>query len=416
MSNPKLSEAFTFAAHADWPRVVAAARQAVTSDPEDASAHALLALGLAHLDQGREAVEAGRRAIALDPEMAFAHYAHGSALLEYDDARGAEKAAREALRLDPGPDEHALLAHAFSRQQRWADALEMAERGLEIDPDDQACANFRALALTHLGRVEDAHEAVRGSLAFDPENAYSHANRGWLLLRQSNVDQAVDSFRTALRLDPTMDWARQGIIEAIKARHPVYRLMLRYSFWTSSLTVRTRWLIFMGLYFASREARMLLRRNPALWPILGPAIAGYVVFAFGSWIADPLSNLFLRLNPAGRLALTRFEIRASNVIGVCLLTSLVAWGVFAVTGASTAAVLGIVFGLLLIPIGGAVKAHGTRAWRPMAIAAVLLFVFAVLTVVSAALHRPGTEGIMVAMILAAIVWSWLANVVLTKYL
>jgi len=55
--------------------------------PRIATAHALLALGLAHLEQGREAVEAGRRAVALDPDMAFAHYAHGWALLEHDDSR-----------------------------------------------------------------------------------------------------------------------------------------------------------------------------------------------------------------------------------------------------------------------------------------------------------------------------------------
>jgi tetratricopeptide (TPR) repeat protein len=315
MSNGKLTEAFTFASNADWPRVVAAARQAVASDPEDASAHALLALGLAHLDQGKDAVTAAQRAVALAPEMAFAHYALGSALLEHGDAKAAERAAREALRLDPGPDEHALLAHAFSRQQRWAEALDAADRGLAIDPEDQSCANFRALALTNLGRIDDANDVVHGSLAFNPDNAYSHANRGWLLLRQSKVEDAVESFRTALRLDPTMDWARQGIIEAMKARHPFYRLILRYSFWSNTLTVRTRWLIFMGLYFASRVARQVLRENPSLWPILGPALVGYIVFVFGSWIADPLSNLFLRLNPVGRLALSRFETRTSTVIG-----------------------------------------------------------------------------------------------------
>jgi len=415
MSNPKLIEAFTFASNSDWPRVVAAARLAVASDPEDASAHALLALGLAHMEQGREAVEAGRRAVALAPEMAFTHYAHGWALLEYDDSRSAERAAREALRLDPGPDEHALLAHAFSRQHRWTEALDMAERGLEVDPEHEGCANFRALALTSLGRVEEAHEALHGSLNFDPDNAYSHANRGWLLLRQAKAEEAIESFRTALRLDPAMDWARQGIIEAMKARSAVYRLILRYSFWSNSLSVRARWIIIIGLYFGSRVARGLLRQYPALWPILAPAIAGYVVFVFGSWISDPLSNLFLRLNPVGRLALSRFETRASDVVGVCVLLSFAAWGVFLFTGSSSAAMVGLVSALLLIPIGGAVRSHGTRAWRPMAIAAALLIIFAVLTVVSVVLQRPGSEGIVATMILAAIVWSWLANVVMTKY-
>ena len=108
---PMLDAAFTFASHDDWPRVVSAARDALASDPDEPSAHALLALGLAHLGQSREAVEAGRRAVARDPEMAFAHYAHAWALLEDDDSTRAERAAREALRLQPGANEYGLLAN-----------------------------------------------------------------------------------------------------------------------------------------------------------------------------------------------------------------------------------------------------------------------------------------------------------------
>jgi tetratricopeptide (TPR) repeat protein len=416
MSNPKLAEAFTFASNSDWPRVVPAARQAVASDPEDASAHALLALGLAHLEQGQEAVAAGRRAVALDPDMAFAHYAHGWALLEHDDVKGAEQAAREALRLDPGPDEHGLLSHAFSRQHRWAEALEMAEGGLEIEPEHQGCANFRALALTNLGRVDEADAALHGSLAFDPDNAYSHANRGWLLLRQSKVDHAVESFRTALRLDPSMDWARLGIIEAMKARSGVYRLFLRYSFWSNSLTARTRWLFFMGLYFLSSLARNLLRQNPALWPVLAPLLAAYVIFVLGSWVSDPLSNLFLRLDSVGRLALNRFETQASNVVGLCLLISLAAFTMYLLTNVSTAAVVGVVSGLLLIPIGGAAKADGTRAWRPMALAAAILVAFATVAVLASALGWSSGNGMFAAVIVAAVLWSWIASFLLTKYL
>src|ERR687895_2632988 len=64
-----LAAAFAFASHGDWARVVPAAKEALASDPQHAGAHALLALGLAHLEQGREAVDAGRRAVALDPEL-----------------------------------------------------------------------------------------------------------------------------------------------------------------------------------------------------------------------------------------------------------------------------------------------------------------------------------------------------------
>jgi tetratricopeptide (TPR) repeat protein len=415
MTTSKLDAAFTFAANGDWPRVVPAARQALASDPEDANAHALLALGLAHVEQAREAVEAGRRAVALDPELSFAHYAHGWALLEYDDSKGAERAARAALRLQPGADEHALLAQVHSRQRRWKEALDIAERGLALEPEHQSCANFRALALTNLGQTAAATGAVHLALASDPDDAYSHANRGWILLRESRVEEALDSFRTALRLDPTMDWARLGIIEAMKARKGVYRLIMRYSLWTSSLSTQARWFLIIGLYFGSRTVRSILRENPTLLPILGPALAAYGVFVFGSWIADPLSNLFLRLNPVGRLALTRFETAAANVVGVCLALAIVSGLVFITTRSTPWLVLAVVCALLLIPIGGAVTAHGTRAWRPMAIAAGALAACGAGAVILSLVH-PASGGVLLAVLfVSAFAWSWIANYLFTKY-
>ena len=196
---PSLDAALTLAAHGDWPRVVPAARQVLAGDPDDATAHALLALGLAHLEQGREAVEAGRSAVALAPDLAFAHYAHGWALLEHDDMKAAERAAREALRLEPGADAHALLAQVHIRQRRWQDALDTAERGLNVDPEHQGCGNLRALALTSLGQTDAATSVLHEALATDPDDAYAHANRGWLLLRESRVEDALESFRAALR-------------------------------------------------------------------------------------------------------------------------------------------------------------------------------------------------------------------------
>ena len=101
------------------------------------------------------------------------------------------------------------------------------------------------------------------------------------------------SFQAALRLDLTLEWARLGMIEAMKARNLAYRLVLRYSFWAASLSGRAQWFLIIGAYVGSRVVRNILRENPALWPVLGPLLGLYVVFVFGSWIADPLSNLIL---------------------------------------------------------------------------------------------------------------------------
>jgi len=409
-----MDAALVFAQQGDWRRVVPAARQAITADPENATAHALLALGLSHLEEGG-AVEAGRRAVALEPELSFAQYAFGWALLESGEVDAAERAAREALRLSPDGDEHALLAQVHLKRRKWKEAVETAERGLQTSPEHPGCANVRAVALANLGRSEEAMAGVQDMLAIDPDDAYAHANRGWLLLRQARPDEAMLSFQAALRLDPTLEWARLGMIEAMKARNLAYRLVLRYSFWAGSLSGRAQWFLIIGAYMASRVVRNTLRENPALWPVLGPLLGLYIVFVFGSWIADPLSNLILRLHPIGRMALNRVETIASNIVGVCLLSAIVAGLAFMATGAVPAIVIALVCGLMLVPIGAAVNAHGTNAFKALASGAGLLGLIGLTAIVAAPIDRQVAVMATATFAIGAFFFSFFANYQLLKH-
>ncbi len=410
-----LDAALAFASHADWPRVVSSARQALTAEPDDAIAHALLALGLAHLEQGKDAVDAGRRAVVLAPELSFTHYALGWALLERAEQGAAERSAREALRLDPDSHGYALLAQVHVRQKKWAEAINAAERGLQIEPEHPGCANLRALSLAALGRTDDAAVVMEGVLALDPDDAYGLANRGWLLLRQSQPQDALESFRAALRLDPTLDWARTGVIEALKARNAFYRLVLRYELWVGSLTSRAQWFLIIGLVFGSRVVRALLRSNPGMWPLLGPLIVLYIAFAFGTWIANPLSNFVLRLNRFGRLALNRAEKVASNFVAGCLVAAAIGVAAYAMTSNSGWIVLAIVSAFLLVPIGGAARAHGTRAFHPLLIAVALLGACGAASVLLVFLETRMGDLLFGLFLLGTVVYAWSANFLLSKY-
>ena len=415
MSSSFLEAAFAFASNSDWARAVPAARQALASDPENARAHALLALGLTQLDQPREAVEAARRSVALDPELPFAHFVLGRALLDQDDVSGAERSVRESLRLDPDADGYALLARVFARRRQWHDALDAAGRGLEIDPQHAASANLRALALGELGRADEAEAALDETLALDPDNASSHANRGWQLLRQSKPDQALESFRDALRLDPTLDWARAGIIEALKARKSFYRVFLRYAFWMSSLSGRARWMVIIGLFVLARIARATLRDNPEWWPVLGPLLVLYVLFVLGTWIANPLSNLLLRLDRFGRLALSRDEVIASNLIAGCLSLAFIGALMLVITGSNAWLVVAACSGMLLIPIGGAFQGYGTRAWRPLLAGLVVIATCAAAAIGLAFVRFDLAVFPLLGQILGSFLFGWVANYLAIKY-
>jgi tetratricopeptide (TPR) repeat protein len=183
-----------------------------------------------------------------------------------------------------------------------------------------------------------------------PKNALAHANQGWALLHRGEYQQALEHFREALRIDPELEWARAGIVEALKAHHLVYRLMLQFFLWIGRQATVAQWLIIVGFLVGPRILARLARANPALAPYLFPLIALIFAFVLLTWIASPLFSFFLRFNRFGRLALSDEERVASSWIGGCFFLA-VAWFAVAMVSSSPRAVLGTgYFGFLLLPL------------------------------------------------------------------
>src|SRR6185436_32555 len=148
----------------------------------------------------------------------------------------------EALRLDPyEPGYFAVLASLHYQQRRWKDALAAADQGLAIDPEHNTCLNLRAQALIKLGDKGAAADTIGEALARRPDDPLTHASQGWALLEKGDPKQAMIHFREALRLKPDLEFARIGIIEAMKARNFVYRWLLAYFLWMAKLPRQVQW-------------------------------------------------------------------------------------------------------------------------------------------------------------------------------
>src|ERR1051325_5957971 len=242
-------------------------RQSLTADPHEPYAHALLGLCLAKGEKFQEATEEAQQAIHLSPDFSFAHYALASILRERHRNEEALVAINEALRLDSSDaDYFAMLSNIHVDEKRWREALEAAERGLKLDSENIACTNLRAIALVKLGRKAEAGATIDAALSKNPDNAITHANQGWTLLERGEPKRALEHFREALRLDPQNEWARHGIVEALKARNIVYAVMLKYFFWMSRLSSRAQWAIILGGYFGNRLLAGIAAANPELAP------------------------------------------------------------------------------------------------------------------------------------------------------
>src|SRR6185436_9021657 len=111
-----------------------------------------------------------------------------------------------------------------------------------------------------------------------PENAFTHANQGWTYLNKGEPKKALEHFRESLRLDPANEWARHGIVEALKARNIIYAVMLKYFLWMARLSRGARWGIILGGYFGIQLLASMARSNPAIAPWILPLRILYITF------------------------------------------------------------------------------------------------------------------------------------------
>lgn len=335
--------------------------QELLSDPDNPYVHALQAICLRLLDRNKEALEAARHAVQLGPDFAFAHYVL-SGVYDHDDRlKDAERAIREALRLEPeDADFYARFASILAQQRRWEDALRAAEQALELDPENADGLNLRSLALGSLNRRDEAAAATEGALAANPEDALAHASRGWQHLREGDRDASMMHFREALRLDSSQERARAGVVETLKARNPVYRVMLAYFMWTDRLEPKVFWGLIIGGYFASKFLREFAKANPQWAPYIWIVLGLYFAFVLMTWIAEPLFNLLLRTNPIGRVLLTRQQVVAANWFGGSLLLGMISLAAWLVSSVDTLLLLAIVSSLMVIPLSSSMGTNPGR--------------------------------------------------------
>lgn len=376
-------------------------------EPDDAGAFALRAVCLAELNRWDEAIRSAFDAVRLEPELAYAHWALGAVLADRGDFRAAAAPAREAIRLDPDDAEHhMLLARIDAAQGHWASGLAGTDAALRLESDHRGALRLRGLILQHRGDSEAADSAFLNALIQDPGDAFAYAGRGWSMLHgEGDVRGAMAHFQEALRIEPDSEWAREGMVTAMKARNPVYRALLRYFRWMSSLSPGARMAIIFGGLIGYNVLRNVGRANPPLAPFIWPVLAAYIGFIVLTWTADVLFDSLLRLTAEGRAALTPDRVRASNwVLADLAVAGSLAIASFFVEPPPDLLGGALVFGLLVLPLSGTFQCHPGWPRRTMT---ALCSVAALLGVATVLL--PTDEGGLAAgvAILLIVIGTWL---------
>lgn len=323
------------------------ARLALGQDPGDANALAVLARALVTQDRARDALDPARAAVAAAPDSPYSHHIHAHVLHRIDRPSEALAASETALLFAPEDDDLLAQRAAIHLSLRdWPAALDDSEEALRINAANTTAQNLRATALRLLGRAAEADAAGARTLEQSPEDAYSHSTQGWTLLQRGEIARAQEHFRESLRLEPGFEPARAGMLEALKARNPLYRGMLAYFMWMGRQSSRIQWAFIIVTFFGQRIARRAAAENPSLARVIWPLLALFYAFIYLSWTAGVMFNLLLRLDRFGRLVLSRDERIATNWFGGSLLVIAAAAAWWATTP-STHTLLGLIASAML---------------------------------------------------------------------
>jgi len=382
---------------------------ALAVQPDDP--HALALLALSRLEQGKAepALAAAEQAVGLAPAEPYLHNVRAHVLRDLGRTGDAFAAAHEALRLDPGDADHfSLLASIELTRGKWPAALESAENALALNPEHVTAANLRAMALVRLGRKAEAMESVEYALDRAPENAFSHANQGWNHLHRNDPKKAQEHFREALRLDPNLEYAREGMLEALKARNPVYRLMLAYFLWMGRQSARFQWIFVLGIFFGGRAAAALSQSQPGLnwlwWPLFGL----FYGFVYLSWTAHPMFNLLLLFDRFGRHVLSADQRAGAGWFGGVFGLALGGLGWWLGSGSEIGLFGAVVFAVLSICVAATFGKTGRSRLILAATTLGLAAVAAGSLLLSLANHETGLT-LMTAFTIGFLIFQVLAN-------
>jgi tetratricopeptide (TPR) repeat protein len=321
-------------------------KQALALDPNNPDVLEMLAMSYYNSRDFDRSLEASKMLLGAAPSYSFAHYLVGLAQNALNKTKEAEEHFKEAIRLDPSVSTYyGALASLLIQKKEFEAALYLTERGLALDPENEDCLNARTMSLTKLGRKDDMKNAAYDTMQANPNSAFSHANVGWAKLEAGDHQGAKHHFAEALRLNPTLEHARTGMLEALKAKNPFYRYFLYWVFWMSNKTSQNQWIMIAGVFLLQQ----VLGHYAEQFPALNYVLYGVIFLVYMTWITDSLFNLALYLDPVARHALTDDERKAAWVAGLGLLTILGSIGAFIVTNIGFFTALAIVTAGILIP-------------------------------------------------------------------
>lgn len=278
------------------------------SNPNDADA--LQIIGHCRLDnrQTDEAIRIFEQCIGIDASNDYLFYLLAFAWYQKNKMDKSLQYLHQAIYLFPGQSGYyALLANIYILQKKYSQALDAADKGLQLNARDLACLNARSKAMLRLNMPDEAMESIDKALTIDPEDAQTHISSGWVYLEKNEPQQALLHFREALRINPNSQYAKTGYKTALKCNLRLYRWLLQYHLWMSRQSRILRFGLIIGIWllvcFFSGDNHAGKTAETAGNVIL----CLYILLVLFTWLGHTLANIYLLFSRNARFALDHQE-------------------------------------------------------------------------------------------------------------
>jgi hypothetical protein len=233
-------------------------------------------------------------------------------------------------------------------------------------------------------------------------------------LYQGKSTEALNHFKTALSEDPMHGHAKSGMLEAMKAKFPVYRYFLMLMLWLGKLKGDNQWTLLIGSYLAYRGLIYLAKNNEAWRPLTVPLIALILLLFLSSWIFSPLMNLYMLSNPYGRYTINNDEKQSARLTGLALLVCIITLLASVFVDNAGLLIVSISAFLMMIPLGSMNNAITIKNKTKLKNFTIILAILAGLNSLICVFENSFFTPFSVLPFLGFLAYQWYANYILIK--
>lgn len=269
-------------------------KQVLSYDPNDAEAHAILALSLADEKRLYAAFHEAKIAVSLEPLEGYSHHALGVVQLVRRQFSEAARHLEEACRLEPERAFYRLaLADLYRLQAKTSLQKQSLEEALALDPEDTRILCAQGQFYLDRGQHIRAMRFAEEALLRDPENDTALVLKGRVFLIMGEVQKAHDHAIWALEQGrETSDV--MGLLCDIKARTNWFLgWWWRWITWMNAMGMTRSIVVLLVAYLIYRFASIAVQQ--AEHPELSTLITlGWLGICIYTWVSPVLFKRMLK--------------------------------------------------------------------------------------------------------------------------